>query len=85
MSPEPIGASLLYTSHLVDLHCEVTQSCLTLYDPVDCSLPRFSVHGIFQARLPDWVAIAFSKSCYGESEVKVKSLGCVRLFVTRGL
>ena len=39
---------------------EVTQSCLTLSDPVDCSLPGFSVHGIFQARVPEWGAIAFS-------------------------
>ena len=38
---------------------EVTQSCLTLCDPMDCSLPGFSVHGIFQARVPDWVVISF--------------------------
>ena len=40
---------------------EVTQSCLTLSDPVDCSPPGSSVHGIFQARVLEWVAIAFSK------------------------
>ena len=40
---------------------EVTQSCLTLSDPMDCSLPGSSVHGIFQARVLEWVAIAFSK------------------------
>ena len=39
---------------------EVTQSCPTLSDPMDCSLPGSSVHGIFQARVLDWVAIAFS-------------------------
>ena len=39
---------------------EITQSCLTLYDPMDCSLPGFSVHGIFQARVLEWVAISFS-------------------------
>ena len=39
---------------------EVTQSCLTLRDPMDCSLPGSSVHGIFQARVLEWVAIAFS-------------------------
>ena len=39
---------------------EVTQSCLTLSDPMDCSLPGSSVHGIFQARVLEWVAIAFS-------------------------
>ena len=42
--------------------CEVTQSCLTLCDPTDCSLPGSSVHGIFQARVLEWVAIAFSVS-----------------------
>ena len=39
---------------------EVAQSCLTLSDPVDCSLPGSSVDGIFQARVLEWVAIAFS-------------------------
>ena len=37
------------------------QSCLTLGDPMDCSLPRSSVHGILQARIPEWVAIPFSR------------------------
>ena len=39
---------------------EVTQSCPTLSDPMDCSLPGCSVHGIFQARVLEWGAIAFS-------------------------
>ena len=39
---------------------EVAQSCLILHDPMDCSLPGCSVHGIFQARVLEWVAIAFS-------------------------
>ena len=39
---------------------EVAQSCPTLCDPVDCSLPGSSVHGIFQARVLEWVAISFS-------------------------
>ena len=38
---------------------EVIQSCLTLGDPVDCSLPGSSVHGMFQARVLEWVAITF--------------------------
>ena len=49
------------------LHCmkvksenEVAQSCLTLSDPMDCSPPGSSVHGIFQARVLEWGAIAFS-------------------------
>ena len=39
---------------------EVAQSCLTLSDPMDCSLPGSSIHGIFQARVLEWGAIAFS-------------------------
>ena len=38
---------------------EVAQSCPTLHDPMDCSLPGSSVHGIFQARVLEWGAIAF--------------------------
>ena len=40
---------------------EVTQSCPTLCDPVDCSLPGSSLHGILQARILEWVAISFSR------------------------
>jgi len=39
---------------------EVAQSCLTLSDPVDCSLPGSSLHRIFQARVLEWGAVAFS-------------------------
>ena len=38
------------------------QLCPTLCDPIDCSLPGFSIHGVLQARTLEWVAIAFSKS-----------------------
>jgi len=41
--------------------CEVAQSCPTLCDPVDCSLPGSSVHGILQARILEWIAISFSR------------------------
>ena len=40
---------------------EVAQSCPTLCDPMDCSLPGSSVHGIFQARILGWVPISFSR------------------------
>ena len=40
---------------------EVTESCPTLSDPMDCSLPDSSIHGIFQARVLEWGAITFSK------------------------
>ena len=40
---------------------EVAQSCPTLCDPVDCSPPGSSIHGILQARIVEWVAISFSR------------------------
>ena len=40
---------------------EVAQSCPTLCEPMDCSLPGSSIHGIFQTRIPEWVAISFSR------------------------
>ena len=40
---------------------EVAQSCPTLCDPVDCSPPGSSLHGILQARILEWVAISFSR------------------------
>ena len=43
---------------------EVAQSCLTLCDPMDCSLPRSSVHRIFQASILEWVAISFSRRSF---------------------
>ena len=49
----------------VKTQSEVTLSCLTLSDPMDCNLPGFSIHGNFQARVLEWGAIAFSnKACY---------------------
>ena len=50
---------------------EVTQSCLTLSDPMDCSLPVSSVHGIFQARVLEWGAIAFSASLMARQQMRV--------------
>ena len=41
---------------------EVAQLCPTLSDPMDCSLPGSSIHGIFQARVLEWGAIAFSET-----------------------
>ena len=45
---------------------EVAQSCPTLSDLMDCSLPSSSVHGIFQARVLEWGAIAFPMSLFSE-------------------
>ena len=55
-----VGCHFLLQCMKVKSESEVAQSCLTLRDPMDCSLPGFSVHGIFQARVLEWGAIAFS-------------------------
>ena len=55
-----VGCHFLLQCMKVKSESEVTQSCPTLSDPMDCSLPGSSVHGIFQARVLDWGAIAFS-------------------------
>ena len=48
---------------------EVVQSCPTLSDPMDFSLPGFSIHGIFQARVLEWGAVAFSYRGVGMSKI----------------
>ena len=55
-------------------------SHLWLWDPMDCSLPGYSVHGIFEARILEWVAISFSNA--SKWKVKVKSLSRVWLLET---
>ena len=57
-----VGCHFLLQCMKVKSESEVTQSCLTLSNPTDCSLPGSSVHGIFQARVLEWVAIDFSNS-----------------------
>ena len=47
--------------YISESESEVAQLCMTLCDPMDCSLPGSSVHGIFQARILEWVAISFSR------------------------
>ena len=51
--------------------CEVTQSCPTLCCPMDCSPPGSSIHGIFQARILEWIAISFSR---GSSQPRDRTL-----------
>ena len=48
-------------SKISTLMYKVSQSCVTLCNPMDCSLPGSSIHGIFQARVLEWVATAFSE------------------------
>jgi len=59
---------------------KLLQSCLTLCDPMDCSLPGFSVQGILQARTLQWVAISFSNAW--KWKVQVKLLSHVQLLAT---
>ena len=64
-------------SHYVTtkLACVHAQSCPTLCNPIDCSLPGSSVHGIFQARMLEWVAISFSR---GSSQPRGQnSVSCI--------
>ena len=56
-----VGCHFLLQCMKVKSQSEVTQSCLTLSDPMDCSLPGSFVHEIFQARVLEWGAIAFSE------------------------
>ena len=59
-----IEVRLFYSRAIFVMHftyeSEVAQSCPTLCNPVDCSLPGSSLHGILQARILEWVAISFS-------------------------
>ena len=57
-----VGCHFLLQRMKVKSESEVAQSCPTLRDPMDCSLPGSSIHGIYQARVLEWGAIAFSKT-----------------------
>ena len=64
---------------------EVAQSCLTLCDPMGCSLPGSSVHGIFQARVLEWGAIAFSNilaQCILNTSFVLQFISVIQLFPT---
>ena len=75
-----VGCHFLLQCMKVKTESGVAQSCQTLRDPMDCSLPGSSTHGIFQARVLEWVAIFFSNAW--KWKVKVKSLSRVRLLET---
>ena len=53
--------SCVFKQRLSCCSCLVTQSCLTLFVPMDCNSPGFSVRGLSQARILEWVAISFSR------------------------
>jgi len=65
-----VGCHFLLQCMKVKSESEVAQSCLTFSNPMDCRLPGSSVHGIFQARVLEWVAIAFSETCREETLIK---------------
>ena len=67
-----VGCHFLFQCMKVKGESEITQSCTTLCDPMDCSLPGSSIHGIFQARVLGWVAIAFSRLKLGVIKKKKK-------------
>ena len=56
-----VGCHFLLQCMKVKRESKVTQLCPTLSDPMDCSLPGSSIHGIFQARVLEWGATAFSE------------------------
>ena len=56
-----VGCHFLLQCMNVERESKVAQLCLTLCDPMVCSLPGSSIHGIFQARVLEWVAIPFSR------------------------
>ena len=65
-----------YTQQQMELVL-ATQSCLTLCNPMECSPPGSSVHGIFQARILEWVAISFSRgSVLPRNQTQVSRLAC---------
>ena len=70
-----VGCHCLLQRMKVKSESEVTQSCLTPSDPADCSLPGSSVPGICQARVLEWVAIAFSgKPTITETKTSLNSI-----------
>ena len=64
-----VGCHFLLQCMKVKIEREVVQSCPTPSDPMDCSIPGSSVHGIFQARVLEWGAIAFSNVLYSPDNV----------------
>ena len=80
--PSPKGYQLLHWNIYYTIYAAKSlQSCPTLCDPMDCSPPGFSIHGILQARTLEWVAISFSNAWKWKVE-KVKSLSRVWLLAT---
>ena len=78
-----VGCHFLLQCMKVKSEREVAQLCPTLSDPMDCSPPGFSIHGIFQARVLEWGAIAFSEyPYYYKIIIEENYLGCMGTFYT---
>ena len=71
-----VGSHFLLQCMKVKSESEVAQSCPTLSDPMDCSLPGSSVHGISQARVLEWGAISFSL-CYSNPKERMQHFGSI--------
>ena len=69
-SRQEYWSGLPFPSPMHESESEVAQSCPTLSDPMDCSPPGPSIHGIFQARVLEWGAIAFSTSNKRERQIR---------------
>ena len=67
-----VGCHFLLQCMKVKSESEVTQSCPTLSNPMDCSPPGSSIHGIFQPRVLEWGAIAFSRKLYTPCQLPAK-------------
>ena len=77
-----VGCHFLFQCVKVKSECEVTQLCPTLSDPMDCSPPGFSIRGIFQARVLEWGAIAFSLWNTDTSKYKMFALRQILSFIS---
>ena len=66
-----VGCHFLLQCMKVKSESKVAQSFPTLSDPMDCSLPGSSIHGIFQAKVLEWGAIAFSVGCVKLAVIKL--------------
>ena len=80
-----VGCHFLLQYMKVKSESEVAQACRTLSDPMDCSLPGSSVHGIFQARVLEWVAIAFLHGLYSPWNSPGQNTGVGSLSLLQGI
>ena len=70
-----LGSSICFSVSKVS---EVSQSCLTLCDPLDCNRPGFSISGILQARILEWVAItSFKGSSLPMDQTYISYISCI--------